>query len=183
MTIPEIPEPIIECDFEKVYAPSDDSYLLIDYFKQNINQHYFDDIKLSHINNVLDLGTGTGIIAIYLELLKSSFVNFNAEIFASDVSEEAINCAKNNENINNIYKKIKFIKSDLFISFPDSLKYSFEIIIFNPPYLPSLKVIEEGKRKKEIDYSWNGGKNGYDIIIEFLDNVKNMMFIFKKIYP
>ena len=65
MNIPSLPDPIIQCDFENVYTPSDDSYLIIDYFKRKINQNYFDGIKLSEIKKILDLGTGTGIIAIF----------------------------------------------------------------------------------------------------------------------
>jgi release factor glutamine methyltransferase len=179
--IPEIPNPLIEFDFEKVYSPSADSYLFIDYIRHKINHDYFDGIKLSEINNVLDLGTGTGIIAIYLQLLKSSYRNFNVEIYASDILEEALDCAKKNEKINNINQKIKFIKSDLFKSFPDSLKHSFEIIIFNSPYLPSLELLEENDKRK-IDYSWNGGKIGYEVILDFLSNVKDYLNINHKSY-
>jgi release factor glutamine methyltransferase len=182
MRVIPVPKPLIEFDFEKIYTPSADSYLFIDYICHKINHNYFDGIKLSEINNVLDLGTGTGIIAIYLELLKSSYPNFNAEIYASDILEEAINCAKKNEKINNINKKIKFIKSDLFKSFPDSLKHCFEIVIFNPPYLPSLQFLKENDKKKKIDYSWNGGKRGYEVILDFLNNVKDYLNINHKSY-
>ena len=41
-----LPDPIINYDFEKVYTPSDDSYLIIDYFKKNINYNYFDGRKI-----------------------------------------------------------------------------------------------------------------------------------------
>lgn len=170
--IPLLPDPIIKCDFENVYAPSNDSYLLIDYFKSKIDHIYFDGIKISEINNILDLGTGTGIIAIFFQLIKMENPNFNPKIYASDILEDAIKCAKLNEKRNNIDNKIQIFHSDLFNSFPENLKHSFNILVFNPPYLPSSKFIEQNSNKQKIDYSWDGGLKGYKIIVEFLSAAK-----------
>ncbi len=170
--IPFIPEPIINCDHKNVYTPSDDSYLLIDYFKRNIDENNFDGIPISEIENVLDLGTGTGIIAILFQLIKVQCPYFNPKIYASDILKEAIDCAKINEEANNINKKIIFLHSDLFLSFPERLKHSFNIIVFNPPYLPSSQLINKNSNKKIIDYSWDGGLKGYETLINFLENAK-----------
>ena len=172
MNIPSLPDPIIQCDFENVYAPSDDSYLMIDYFKRIINQNYFDGIKLSEIENILDLGTGTGIIAIFFQLIKMENPNFNPEIYGSDILEDSIKCTKLNEKINKTNNQINLIHSDLFKSFPEKLKHSFNIIIFNPPYLPSSSLIKENLNKQNIDHSWDGGLKGYDLLIDFLTNAK-----------
>ncbi|MFX1568757.1 MAG: HemK2/MTQ2 family protein methyltransferase [Promethearchaeota archaeon] len=170
---------IIHCDYDNVYAPSDDSYLIIDYFGKNVNENYFDGINLKDIEYILDLGTGTGIIAIFLQTLKLHYSNFNPKIYASDILEDAIKCAKLNEKMNKINKDITFLHSDLFISFPESLKNSFNIIIFNPPYLPSSELIKENENKKNIDYSWNGGLKGYEILIKFLKNAKDYLNLTK----
>ena len=164
-----IPDPLIKYDFENVYSPSDDSYLLINYFKKNLGQTHFDGLNLSEIKYILDLGTGTGIIAIFLQLIKNQNPNFKANIVASDILEEAIRCAKENESLNNIKNQIKFIQSDLFKDFPEDLHHAFNIIIFNPPYLPSSRNIKEDN-KRNIDLSWDGGLNGFEIFIEFLKN-------------
>lgn len=178
--IPLLPDPIIECDFESVYAPSDDSYLLIDYFKSKIDHIYFDGIKISEINNILDLGTGTGIIAIFFQLIKIENPHFNPKIYASDILEDAIKCAKLNEKRNNIDNQIQIFHSDLFNSFPENLKHSFNIIVFNPPYLPSSKFIEQNINKQNIDYSWDGGLKGYEIIVEFLSVAKTFLNLKKE---
>ena len=67
------PNPNIDCLFEDVYAPSDDSYLIIDYFKDCINENYFDGLDIKNIKNVLDMGTGTGIIALFLQEVKKKY--------------------------------------------------------------------------------------------------------------
>lgn len=170
--IPSIPDPIINCDFENVYTPSDDSYLLIDYIKRNINDTNFDGITSSEIENILDLGTGTGIIAILFQLIKIQYPRFNPKIYASDILKDAIKCAKINEAVNQINNELTFLRSDLFLSFPESLKHSFNIIVFNPPYLPSSQIINKNETKKDSDYSWDGGIKGYETLINFLKNAK-----------
>ena len=174
-----LPDPIIEYDFKNVYIPSDDSYLLIDYFKRNINQNKFDGIEIGKINNVLDLGTGTGIIAILFQIIKKKFHNFNPNIYASDISDDALNCARINEKLNGFNHEITFIKSSLFSSFPIYLKNLFDIIVFNPPYLPSSSLID---KKSIIDYSWDGGQKGNEIILEFISKVKDFLNLNKKCY-
>lgn len=169
----EISDPLIINDFKNVYSPSDDSYLIIDYFKKNMNHDYFDGIKNEKVEKILDMGTGTGIIALFLQSVKSQFPNYNPEIIASDILEESIQCAKKNLKLNNFKDQIKFYRSDLFKSFSKSLKHSFNIIIFNPPYLPSSEIINENKSKSNIDYSWDGGRNGYELIAEFIGDLKH----------
>ena len=102
MIIPPLPDPIIQSDYENVYNPSDDSYLIIDYFKRKINRNYFDGIKLNKIKKILDVGTGTGIVAIFFQLIKMGNPNFNPEIYASDILEDSIKCVRLNEKRNKI---------------------------------------------------------------------------------
>lgn len=167
MKINSLPDPLIECDFDTVYYPSDDSYLLIDYFKRKIDNNYFDGIPLEEIEYILDMGTGTGIIAIFFQLINSYNPKFNPRIFASDILEEAIKCAKSNEKRNKIDDKIIYLQSDLFKSFPKTIKSKFNIIVFNPPYLPSSPNLQ----KKSIDHSWEGGLRGIEITLDFIRTV------------
>lgn len=161
------PDPLITYIHPDVYPPSDDTYLLLDHFK-----YLFQDLKpkvLKEINNILDMGTGTGIIAIFFVRLVNQLKDLQAQIYASDILLQALECAKINEKANKISDNITYIQSDLFNSFPLSLKNTFEIIIFNPPYLPSFDPNEyDSQTMKEKDYSWNGGPKGSEVIRKFL---------------
>ena len=92
---------------------------------------------------VLDIGTGSGCIAISLA---KNLQNF--QVFAIDISEKAIETAERNADKNNV--SIHFIKTDILklnnldelqtSSFPVSTKY--DIIVSNPPYVRNLEKAE-----------------------------------------
>jgi HemK-related putative methylase len=180
--INNFPDPDIECPFEDVYKPSDDTFLVLDYLKENVNDYYFDGLDVKKVKNILDMGTGTGIIALFLNEIKKRIVNFSPNIYASDILENAIKCAKLNEAINNIETSINFIRSDLFNSFPSDLKNLFNIIIFNPPYLPSLNNRDISSLKKDQDLSWNGGERGIELFLEFISQVHIFINANQKFY-
>ena len=85
-------------------------------------------VKASNKNNfkILDLCTGSGIIAI---TLKKELEQVSVDVIASDISEQAIEVAK--ENAQSHDATIKFVKSDIFNDIDDK----FDIIVSNPPYI------------------------------------------------
>ena len=128
-----------------IYEPGEDSYLAQKYVS-----------KYSNVELVLDMGTGTGIQAI-------TAAKNAKNVIAVDINPEAITQSKLQADIDKI-KNIKFIVSDLFEKVP---KVKFDLIIFNPPYLPKHKHVD--------DVALVSGKRGVDTTIRFLDSVNNFL--------
>lgn len=140
----------------KVYEPSDDTFLLAKVLENIIP-------KLSANSEVLEIGTGTGIIAVLLAK-KAKHVT------ATDINQHALNLARENADQNGI-KNIDFIYSDLFEKIKSNK--NFDLIVFNTPYLRSDETDEIAD--KELSKAWKGGDSGREIIEKFLnESIKHL---------
>jgi len=123
-----------------VYEPAEDSYLIQKQIPKDLAG-----------KKVLDMGTGTGILAI-------TAAKAGAMVTAVDCNKDAIKVAKENAKKEKV--KIKFIHSDLF----SKVRGKFDLILCNPPYLP------EDEIDKLIGPSemYSGGKTGRQFIERFV---------------
>ncbi|MDF1612396.1 peptide chain release factor N(5)-glutamine methyltransferase [Stygiobacter electus] len=105
---------------ENVLIPRPETEILVDeVIAKNVN---------SSSLKILDVGTGSGIIAVSLakELITANFDAF-------DVSEEAVNIALKNASLNGVSDKINFFVADIF-NYEGNNDY-YDIIVSNPPYI------------------------------------------------
>jgi len=131
-----------------IYQPSDDSYLMSQTLKEEIPKF----LNKNKNFKFLEIGIGSGI---NLQTIKSLGVKVD-NIKGTDINDESVkHCKKLGFNC---------IKSDLF----SNMKGKFDLIIFNPPYLPLDK-----KEPKSSQIITTGGKKGNEISIKFLKQAKN----------
>jgi release factor glutamine methyltransferase len=131
---------------EDVYEPAEDSFL----FAENL------EVKAGGV--VLDLGTGSGILAVLAAKKAGTVV-------AVDVNPYAVRCAKANAELNRVEGKLSFLQANLFSAFDVQAK--FDVILFNAPYLPS----EKGEDATWIGRSWAGGVSGREVVDRFIVEV------------
>jgi len=107
------------------------------------------------VKSVLELGTGSGAIAITLACEWKE-----VHVTAIDISEEALSLAKSNAEKFNVQNKIDFFKSDWF----EAVKGSFDLIISNPPYIGLIEKDEISTEviKYDPEISLFAGRDGLD---------------------
>lgn len=124
---------------DDVYEPAEDSFLLAD------TALAFADKGMK----ILEIGTGTGFVSAVIR------ANLEVYLLATDINPHAVECASNND--------VPVIRADMFSAFkPVQL---FDMIIFNPPYLPTL---EEDKVSGWLNYAFDGGADGTESLRRFL---------------
>ncbi len=120
-----------------VYEPAEDSFLLA--------EAALDQIKGSQ--RVLEVGCGSGIISAVIKN------NTSAVIIGIDINPYAAACTRDNG--------VEAIRGNLL----DCIRGKFDIIIFNPPYLPT----DESERTNDwINCALDGGCDGREVINRFL---------------
>jgi release factor glutamine methyltransferase len=132
-----------------VFIPRPETEILIEKTIETVKLLNCQTVKL------LDIGTGSGCIAISL----SKFLP-NAIIDATDISAEALKIAKENADLNRV--NINFIQSNLFDTY-NLQPNTYDLIISNPPYIISTEI---DNLQPEIQYeprvALDGGKDGLE---------------------
>ena len=129
---------------QQVYEPAEDSFLLADAALSEVRDR----------DRVLEVGCGSGIISAVIK------ANTKASVVGIEINPFAARCSKENG--------IEVIRGDLL----SCITGEFDLIIFNPPYLPT----NEMERTKDwINAALDGGYDGRSIIKRFLNEAGNCL--------
>jgi release factor glutamine methyltransferase len=105
----------------------------------------------------LDLGTGSGCLAIALALRAPG-----GQIHAVEISGDALALARENAGRHGVASRIQFHEGDFFSAVPPRLRC--DLIVSNPPYIPSARIdtLEAEVRQYEPRTALDGGRDGLD---------------------
>ena len=117
--------------------------------------------------SVLEIGTGSGAIAI------TTIENTNANVIAVDISEGAIEVAKQNMKLHGIEEdRMNIILSDIY----ENVEGKFDIIFSNPPYIRTEEIKNLDKDVlKEPHLALDGGESGLDYYIKIIGDAKDYL--------
>lgn len=135
----------------QVLIPRQDTEVLVEAVIMHANKSH------KSILNILDVGTGSGCIAISL-----AYYIKNCSVTAVDISEGALEIAGINAENTEVSDRIHFIKSDLFSNIPSSHPGCFDIIVSNPPYIAADEIggLQVEVKCHEPYIALNGGDDG-----------------------
>lgn len=130
-----------------VYIPAEDSYMLAE------------NLLIEEGESVLEIGTGSGIVAMYASRLTD-------KVTATDINADALLLASKNFKLNGI-ENIELLFGNLFEPVKSR---KFDVILFNTPYLPTDNDdVVDG----DLNYAFDGGSNGRKVIDLFLNELPN----------
>ena len=125
-----------------VYRPAEDSFLLLE------------SIRLDRGERFLEVGTGTGLVALHAARVASAV--------ATEANPEAAALARANARRNGVALEV------VLTNLAAGLRGPFDVVAFNPPYL-------EGRPRDPLDRAWAGGDQGSEISVRFLSDLPRIL--------
>ena len=130
-----------------VYAPAEDTFLLLS------------AIEVRRGQRVLEMGCGTGIIALHC-------VRAGCRVTAADIFAGAVDNARMNAAVNSL--DVEVLQSDMF----GNVRGKFDVVIFNPPYLSvqDTEGLSDAEKRPLV-----GGEGGHEIAARFLGEARKFL--------
>lgn len=123
--------------------------------------------------NVLEIGTGTGCIALSL-----AEENEQVSVIATDINPQAVELARNNAATLRLSDRVQILESNLADALSESEQGSFDLLVSNPPYIPT-QVLQEVVPTEVKDFeprlALDGGVDGLDMYRALVDVAERML--------
>ena len=121
---------------------------------------------------LIDIGTGSGAIAISLAVNRPEW-----NLFATDISEDALNVAQQNAVAHKCADQLTFLLGNLFEPLEALPNPQYDWIVSNPPYVSTVEYpsLPPDVREHEPETALLGGANGLDIVVGILDTAPRFL--------
>lgn len=133
-----------------------------------IHQRFAPWIEPDDVNNVLELCTGSGCIAI-----ACAYAFEHAQVVASDISKDALIVAEINRENHGLEQRLQLVESDLYANIP---VMRYDIIVSNPPYIAEQEMSELADELcAEPALGLVAGEKGLDVVIPLLKKAREFL--------
>ncbi|KAI0726191.1 S-adenosyl-L-methionine-dependent methyltransferase [Fomitopsis betulina] len=153
-------------DYERVYEPAEDTFILLDALEEEGD-------KLRSLSPLirLEIGSGSGCVSSFVgSVLGAS----TALCIATDINPHACLCTRLTGKQNKT--PIDPINASLAAPLMRRLRHAVDILIFNPPYVPTYDdEVDDAQQGTDIEGAWAGGKDGMQVTNVLLDQVKYLL--------
>ncbi|KAI9488027.1 S-adenosyl-L-methionine-dependent methyltransferase [Zychaea mexicana] len=150
-------------DFDNVYEPAEDTFLLLDALEQDEKR-----IQTQQPTICLEIGSGSGCVTTMLAKIVGAS---NAVFFTTDINNHACHATQRTGRHNSVHS-VETVQTSLVESLLPRLEHAVDILCFNPPYAvtPPEEVGSFG-----IEAAWAGGIDGRQVIDALLPFIPQLL--------
>ncbi|KAJ6519448.1 S-adenosyl-L-methionine-dependent methyltransferase [Mycena sanguinolenta] len=153
-------------DYEHVYEPAEDTFILLDALEQEAEQ-----LKSLNPRISLEIGSGSGCVSSFLGNITGSST---ALYLCTDINPYACKCTISTGRQNKV--SLEPVNASLAHPLLARLRNSVDIILFNPPYVPTVFNEASGAQEnRDIEGSWAGGQDGMQVTDKFFPQVADLL--------
>lgn len=148
-------------DFNYIYPPSEDTFLLIDALEKDLQQII--ELKPSLC---LEIGVGSGLVITAL----GTVLRQSCKYIGTDINPVACAKAKETGRLNGV--QLETHCCDLASGIPEDLKGRVDVLLFNPPYVATES---EEVAAGPLELTWAGGKDGREVVDRLLPQLSTLL--------
>lgn len=152
-------------EFTDVYPPAEDTFLLIDALESDL------DMLRKQAYICVECGSGSGAV---ITSLSKAIGSSNRLMIAIDINREACLMTGKCKQFN-LQDHIEIIQGHLTSPFDGRLDNQVDLLVFNPPYVPTDTKELKTEQSSQLDLSWAGGHGGRAVIDRFLNEVPRLL--------
>jgi release factor glutamine methyltransferase len=126
---------------------------------------------LERPTRVVDLGTGTGAIALSIATERP-----RSEVDATDLSGDALALARANlAGIGRAGARVRLFEGSWFDALPDDRRGALDLVVSNPPYVPDGEALDPSVEQWEPSIALRGGRDGLDDVRHILTEARRWL--------
>lgn len=169
-------------DYDKVYEPSDDTYLLLDALRADLLDGA---TSVDDVGTVVEIGSGAGVVTTFLATrLASSDGRRRRRFYATDANPDAVAATERTARANGLVvvalddddhdddHAVRVVRCDLASALLPGLAGAADVVVLNPPYVPTPDDEVGGAG---IEASWAGGARGRVVVDRALPQIAALL--------
>ncbi|SCV04504.1 LAMI_0H16666g1_1 [Lachancea mirantina] len=167
------PTPYVNCDYNKVYEPSEDSFLLLDVLESE--QDALRTMFRNKLGVVCEIGCGSGIVTTFM--MQNKIPSTDAVYIPVDISPWALEATMDTAKRNGCSAQyLTPVRANLTAGLK---KNEVDVLVFNPPYVPNETIPEmplDDKNEDDwLDLALLGGNDGMVVTRKLLDGLQDIL--------